>query len=133
MNTNTTNSIAAYANKESVSSTFHSENTIPKGYRLTDVGVIPEDWEVKALGEVASTSSGTTPSRGLAQRYFSGGSINWVKTLDLNNSEIHSTDELVTHIALDETSLKIYPIGTVLIAMYGGFNQIGRTGISNHA
>lgn len=62
-------------------------------------------------------------------RYFRNGTIPWVKTLDLNNSEIHFTDEAVTEAALTETSLRRYPEGSVLVAMYGGFNQIGRTGL----
>jgi len=51
------------------------------------------------------------------------------KTLDLNNSDICETDECVTDLALKETCLRVNPIGTVLVAMYGGFNQIGRTGL----
>jgi len=62
-------------------------------------------------------------------RYYKDGKYNWVKTGDLNNSEIWRTEELVTKFALDETSLRLFPIGTVLVAMYGGFNQIGRTGL----
>src|SRR4051794_29453783 len=65
----------------------------------------------------------------MSNRYFQGGHIPWVKTLDLNNSHIRSTDELVTDAALSETSLQIYPTGSVLVAMYGGYNQIGRTGL----
>ena len=99
------------------------------GYKQTDVGVIPEDWEVVALGEIASTSSGTTPARDLADRYYRNGTVHWVKTLDLNNSDLADTDEQVTLTAVDETSLRPYPVGTVLVAMYGGFNQIGRTGL----
>ncbi len=53
----------------------------------------------------------------------------WVKTLDLRNGEISATDECVTDLAVQETSLQVYPPGTVLVAMYGGFNQIGRTGL----
>ncbi len=53
----------------------------------------------------------------------------WVKTLDLRNGEISSTDECVTDVAVQETSLQVYPPATVLVAMYGGFNQIGRTGL----
>jgi len=52
-----------------------------------------------------------------------------VKTLDLNNGEIFNTDEQITEEALKETSCSIFPVGTVLVAMYGGFNQIGRTGL----
>lgn len=99
------------------------------GYKRTEVGVIPEDWKVTTLSELCTTSSGTTPARSLADRYYRNGCTHWVKTLDLNNSEIHETDELVTQIAIKETCLRPYPVGTVLVAMYGGYNQIGRTGL----
>ena len=102
---------------------------VKPGYKLTEVGVIPEDWEVMTLGTVSEMSSGTTPSRTLMDRYYKNGSIAWVKTLDLNNSDICETDECVTDLALKETCLRVNPIGTVLVAMYGGFNQIGRTGL----
>ena len=102
---------------------------IKPGYKLTEVGVIPEDWEITVLGAVCETSSGTTPSRALMDRYYKNGTIAWVKTLDLNNSDIYATDENVTELALQETCLRSYPVGTVLVAMYGGFNQIGRTGL----
>lgn len=98
-------------------------------YRTTEVGVIPGDWSVATIGTLADTSSGTTPSRALFDRYFRGGHIPWVKTLDLNNREITSTDERVTQRALLETGLRKYPAGSVLVAMYGGYNQIGRTGL----
>ena len=102
---------------------------IPAGYKSTDIGVIPEDWEVELLGNVCQTSSGTTPSRQLNDRYYKKGSIYWIKTTDLNNSIILDSEEQITELALKETCLKINPPQTVLIAMYGGFNQIGRTGI----
>ncbi len=86
-------------------------------------------WEVKELVNISTISSGTTPSRDLGERYYSNGTINWVKTTDLNNSNIVETSEKVTEIAIKETNLKIYDVGTVLVAMYGGFNQIGRTGL----
>jgi type I restriction enzyme S subunit len=101
----------------------------PPQYKRTKLGVIPEDWRVATIGEVAMTSSGTTPSRELADRYYRDGSIAWIKTLDLNNSEIYTTEERVTELALNETALTRYPVGTVVVAMYGGFNQIGRTGL----
>lgn len=99
------------------------------GYKQTEVGVIPEDWDCVHIGVVAETSSGATPSRAKQQEYFDGGTIPWVKTLDLNNSSILETDECITLSALQQTSLRLYPRGSVLVAMYGGFNQIGRTGM----
>ena len=99
---------------------------IPAGYKPSPLGPIPEDWEVKRLGEIAELSSGTTPSR-TNNDFYSSGSIPWVKTTDLNNSILYSTEESVTNKALEKTSLKLLPKGTILVAMYGGFNQIGRT------
>ncbi|ERJ39036.1 Type I restriction-modification system, specificity subunit S [Burkholderia sp. AU4i] len=91
--------------------------------------MIPMDWDVEPLSAYSETSSGTTPARAAAERYFHGGTIPWVKTLDLNNSVLDETDECVTETALRETSLRLYPAGSVLVAMYGGFAQIGRTGL----
>lgn len=102
---------------------------IPEGYKKTDLGIIPDDWQLSSLFELAVFGGGTTPSRSNYDRYYENGCHSWVKTLDLNNSKIFETDEKVTELALHETSLKKYKIGTVLIAMYGGFNQIGRTGL----
>ena len=86
-------------------------------------------WDSASIGSLATTSSGTTPSRALADRYYRGGSIPWVKTMDLANTKIFETSERVTDQAVRETSLTVYPVGTVLVAMYGGFQQIGRTGL----
>ncbi|CAN5490733.1 restriction endonuclease subunit S [soil metagenome] len=98
-------------------------------YKLTEAGVIPADWNVLTIDDLAITSSGTTPARAQADRYFSKGTIPWVKTLDLNNGLINETEEAVTETALAETCLQLYPAGCVLVAMYGGYNQIGRTGL----
>ncbi len=87
------------------------------------------DWKVVKLSDVASFGSGTTPPRSQQARYFDGGTTPWVKTLDLNNAAIIATDESVTDLAVEETNLRIHPAGAVLVAMYGGFAQIGRTGV----
>jgi type I restriction enzyme S subunit len=89
---------------------------------------IPNDWKVVKIKDIGKITSGTTPLRS-NKEYHSNGHIPWVKTTDLNNSIITNTEEKITEIALKKTSLRIYPKQTVLVAMYGGFNQIGRTGI----
>ncbi|REG90708.1 restriction endonuclease subunit S [Algoriphagus antarcticus] len=91
-------------------------------------GEVPEGWKLLKLKDIAKVTSGTTPLRSNSE-YHKNGSIYWVKTTDLNNSKIFETEEKITEKAFKETSLRKYPIGTVLVAMYGGFNQIGRTGI----
>jgi type I restriction enzyme, S subunit len=98
-------------------------------YKQTEVGIIPKDWEVSTLGAISQASSGTTPARALYDRYYKNGNTAWVKTMDLRNTAVVATSERVTELALKETSLTVYPVGTVLVAMYGGFQQIGRTGL----
>lgn len=100
----------------------------PPGYKHSPLGLIPLEWEVVKIKDIGKITSGTTPLRS-SSKYHTNGTISWVKTTDLNNSVILDTEEKVTEIALKETSLRIYPVDTVLVAMYGGFNQIGRTGI----
>jgi type I restriction enzyme S subunit len=105
-----------------------TSHTIPDGYKQSEVGVIPKDWDIAPLNEVCNFGGGTTPPRAQHERYFVNGSNNWVKTTDLNNSLVDFSEEQITDLAISETGLKKHPVGTVLVAMYGGFNQIGRTG-----
>jgi type I restriction enzyme S subunit len=103
------------------------QSQAPHLYKDSPLGWIPREWRALALSELARVRSGTTPARSAASRYFSGGVVPWVKTLDLNEGVILSTDERVTDAALRECSCERLPVGTVLIAMYGGWEQIGRT------
>jgi len=105
-----------------------TKKEMPQGYKPSPVGPIPNDWEVRTIKEIGKITSGTTPLRS-ESKFHAEGTIPWVKTTDLNNSDIQTTEELITEVALKETSLRIYPKETILVAMYGGFNQIGRTGI----
>ena len=89
------------------------------------------DWFQSKIGEIFQVTSGSTPLRS-DNRFFENADIVWVKTTDLNNGLIEKTEEKISQIALKETSVKILPKGTVFVAMYGGFNQIGRTGLLVH-
>jgi type I restriction enzyme S subunit len=87
------------------------------------------EWRAVELSDVATFGSGTTPARARQSDFYDHGTVPWVKTLDLNNGAIVSTDESVTKLAVDKTNLRVHPTGSVLVAMYGGFAQIGRTGV----
>lgn len=93
--------------------------------------MVPEGWQEVSLANIAKIKSGSTPLRSKGNIYFSDSGTPWVKTLDLNNGKIESTSECITDTAIRETSCSIFPKGTVLVAMYGGFNQIGRSGLLN--
>lgn len=106
-----------------------TQDEAPHRYKKSPLGWIPKEWGVNKVAEVAEVRSGATPSRALANRYFADLGIPWVKTLDLNEGAILETDERITATALRETSCSLLPEGTVLVAMYGGWEQIGRTAL----
>ena len=83
-------------------------------------------WTKSKLGELYEIYSGNTPSRS-DNRNYQNGEIPWIKTTDLNNSIICSNEEKIS--VYGAIKLKVLPEKSVLIAMYGGFNQIGRTGL----
>lgn len=87
---------------------------------------IPDSWLWCRLGSVGNWQTGSTPSRRNGEYY--GGNIPWIKTGDLNNGYIVDIPEYITEKALKETSVKLIPTGTVLIAMYGA--TIGKAGIT---
>ncbi|HDT6187702.1 TPA: restriction endonuclease subunit S [Staphylococcus aureus] len=87
-----------------------------------------DEWEEKKLGEIFQIISGSTPLKS-NKKFYENGNINWVKTTDLNNSKVTHSKEKITEYAMNSLKLKLVPKNSVLIAMYGGFNQIGRTGL----
>ncbi len=86
---------------------------------------IPESWEWVRLGSIGDWGSGATPSRSVPEYY--GGDIPWLKTGDLNDSYIKYIPENISELALEKTSVRLNPTGSVLIAMYGA--TIGKVGI----
>ena len=85
----------------------------------------PDGWCWATLGSIGKWQSGATPSR-MRKDYY-GGDIPWLKTGDLNDWYITDIPEYITQQALNETSVKLNPAGSILIAMYGA--TIGKIGI----
>ena len=86
---------------------------------------VPSSWMWTTLGEVGTWQSGGTPSR--SNKSYYGGNIPWLKTGDLNDGLITDILESITEEAVSNSSAKLNPIGSVLIAMYGA--TIGKLGI----
>lgn len=84
----------------------------------TEIGEVPIYWEVESIESIATVKSGTTPNRKIVE-YWKDGTIPWVKTGEVDYCVIRSTEEYVTPLAFRDTSLQLYPVGTVLLAMYG--------------
>ena len=77
-----------------------------------------ERWSTRKMGEVARVGSGATPKRS-EERYWLGGTTPWVTSSAVNARAITSASEFITQEAFAETSVKLWPIGTLLVAMYG--------------
>ena len=75
-------------------------------------------WKTEALGDIAVMTSGGTPSKKHPE-YYENGTIPWVRSGELENGAIRDTELKITQAGLDNSSAKIFPKGTLLIALYG--------------
>ncbi|MEQ8640456.1 MAG: restriction endonuclease subunit S [Alphaproteobacteria bacterium] len=84
----------------------------------TEIGPVPESWELGSLGTHFSVVSGGTPSR-RNPTFWHGGEIPWAKTTEVNYCVIRETEEHITPAGLIGSAAKLLPPGTLLMAMYG--------------
>jgi len=88
------------------------------GYKKTEVGIIPEDWDLKEFVDVMDGfSSGQTPYRAIPEFYK--GDIPWITSGELNYNVITDTIEKITIEGAREANLKMIPKGTFLFAITG--------------
>ncbi|PFQ31115.1 restriction endonuclease subunit S [Bacillus cereus] len=89
-----------------------------KGFKNKEIEEIPDDWEVKKLGDLFSDmKTGSTPSRSVSQYYT--GTIPWITSGELKYKVIYDTKEKITEQAVKDTNLRAYPKGTFFIAITG--------------
>lgn len=86
---------------------------------------LQEHYPVLKIADIADTTSGGTPNRGMPEYY--NGDIPWVKSGELKDGLITTCDEYITEAGLKNSSAKLFPKGTLLVAMYGA--NIGKTGV----
>ncbi len=91
------------------------------------IGEIPEHWEVKKMTNVCKIDTGATPDR--SNSSYWQGNIPWIKTGEVNYELITSAEEFITIKGLKNSSTRLAPIGTLLMAMYGQGVTRGRVSI----
>ena len=101
---------------------------VPNGYKQTKVGVIPEDWDVVKLGEVAKTTAGGTPST--QNTSYWGGNIKWMSSGELNYKIVYDTEGRITEEGLNNSSTKIIPENCILIGLAGQGKTRGTVAIN---
>ena len=101
---------------------------VPEGYRMSEVGVIPEEWGVKIIGDFTSSTAGGTPST-LVPEYWNG-NIRWMSSGELNLKKIHEVEGRITEAGLKNSSTKIVPLKCILIGLAGKGKTRGTTAIN---
>lgn len=91
---------------------------------MTTEQQLPEGWKKTTLGAEFEWNSGGTPKSGVPA-YYENGSIHWLNISDLNDGLISYAEKKITELGLQESSAKIVPQGSVLIAIYGSIGKLG--------
>lgn len=86
---------------------------------------LPDGWSWRKLSELAKTTSGGTPSR--SNKDYWGGSIPWVKSGELGDSRVEKNEEFITEVGLKNSSAKLFPKESLLLALYGA--TAGKLGV----
>ena len=79
---------------------------------------LPNGWECVRLSDICIIGTGATPST-RNSTYYKDGTIPWIGSSETSNEYIDAPTTLITQKALDETNCTVYPIGTLIMAMYG--------------
>jgi type I restriction enzyme S subunit len=95
----------------------------------TEIGPVPDDWQTVLLGDVCHVSTGTTPSTAKPEYY--DGTVPFIKTSEIANSVIEGARTRISDVALRDYRLKLYPKGTVFLAMYGQGKTRGQVALLN--
>ena len=80
--------------------------------------VINVEHNMKKIGDVYKTASGGTPLSN-KKEYYENGTIPWINSGEVSKKEINSADNFITDLGLNNSNAKLFPKGTVLLAMYG--------------
>lgn len=94
----------------------------------TEIGPIPESWEVVELGTLGRIGNGSTPKRSVAE-YWTGGTFPWLSSAKVYDRDIEVADQFVTGAALAECHLPRLQPGAVLVAITGQGKTLGHVAV----
>jgi type I restriction enzyme S subunit len=97
-------------------------------YKLTDIGEIPEDWEVVRIGQVCEVGTGGTPSTAVTE-YYENGNIRWMKSADVKGPYVYDVPNRITGPGLANSNAVVHPPGSVMMAMSGRGKTRGSTAV----
>ena len=95
---------------------------LPEGYKMTEIGPLPREWEVVKLGEVGNVITGNTPSK-KNKEYWENGEIDFIKPPDLQNRTITTFSEKLSDKAINKA--RIVKEESVLVSCIGNIGRVG--------
>lgn len=97
---------------------------IPVGYKDSPLGIIPQEWEVKRLGEIGTFYGGGTPSKSIDEYWH--GDIPWISSADLIENDIYwcNINRFITLEAIRNSSTQIIPQNSILIVTRVGVGKV---------
>ncbi|HXJ03674.1 MAG TPA: restriction endonuclease subunit S [Candidatus Acidoferrum sp.] len=96
--------------------------------KMTEIGEIPENWQLVEAGGIADIGNGSTPSR-KDERYWNGGTTPWITSTKVHDVVIRDADELVTETARTECHLPLVPRHSIVVAITGQGKTLGNAAI----
>lgn len=104
--------------KKALMQKLFTEGLSSEKQKQTEIGLVPESWEVMKVGNIAEVNSGGTPSR-TEKKYWENGTIPWIKTGEVKYCIINKSEEKITEEGYKNSSARLCKKGTLLMAMYG--------------
>jgi type I restriction enzyme S subunit len=90
----------------------------PSPPSTTDLQELPEGWVWVSVEQLCFVDTGATPKRG-TEKYFKNGTVDWITSSAVNEPIILNAEERITEVAIQETNAKVFPVGSLIVAMYG--------------
>jgi type I restriction enzyme, S subunit len=79
---------------------------------------LPQGWTWATVEQLCFVETGATPKRG-ESKYCDGSTVDWISSSAVNDAIIRGASERITDLAVKETNAKPFPVGTLIVAMYG--------------
>lgn len=97
---------------------------VKKGYKQTEVGIVPKEWSVMTLRDIADFLGGGTPSKSIAEYW--NGDIPWISSSDISLNSVHGLNitRYITGQAVKESSTQLCPRNAILIVTRVGVGKI---------
>ncbi|MEH6948311.1 restriction endonuclease subunit S [Bacillus sp. JJ634] len=91
---------------------------VREGYKMTELGEIPIEWEIKTISDLTKVKTGGTPSKSKPE-YWVNGKIPWMSSGEINYKRIHKVKEKITELGFQNSNTTLLPTNTIMMAMNG--------------